>query len=246
MQLLPRAKHAYYAAEGGIYRMSSTASTAKGYRGWGMEGMVAKWYAGLTKKSLDEFKLLARRVTEQIAPGDSVLEVAPGPGYFAIECAKLGDYRVTALDISETFVEIARKNARRDGVQVDFRLGNASEMPFENDSFDFVVCRAAFKNFSAPIGALREMYRVLKPKGRALIIDLRRDTPQHSITQAVDGMHLGRVNGIITKLTFKHMLIKRAYTKSQFENMLSQTSFQRTEIKESLTGLEIVLDKAGS
>jgi ubiquinone/menaquinone biosynthesis C-methylase UbiE len=223
--------------------MSLNASTEKAYRGWGMEGMVAKWYAGLTRKSLDEFKSLARRVTEQIAPGDSVLEVAPGPGYFAIECAKAGDYRVSALDISETFVEIARKNARREGVQVDFRLGNASEMPFESDSFNFLVCRAAFKNFSAPISALKEMYRVLKPGGRALIIDLRRDTTNESIMQAVDDMHLGRVNGMITKLTFKHMLIKRAYTRSQFENMLSQTNFQRTEIKESLTGLEIVLDK---
>lgn len=226
--------------------MSLTESTARGYRGWGMEGMVAKWYAGLTKKSLEEFKQLARRVTEQIAPGDRVLEVAPGPGYFAIECAKLGDYRVSALDISETFVEIARKNARREGVQVDFRLGNASEMPFEDNSFNFLFCRAAFKNFSAPIGALREMYRVLKPNGRALIIDLRRDTSKESIMQAVDDMHLGRVNGLITKLTFEHMLIKRAYTKSQFENMLSQTKFEHVEIKESLTGLEIVLGKAST
>lgn len=194
-------------------------------------------------RNRDEFKCLARRVAEQIAPGDSVLEVAPGPGYFAIECAKSGDYRVSAVDISETFVEIARKNARSEGVQVDFRLGNASEMPFESDSFNFLVCRAAFKNFSAPIGALKEMYRVLKPGGRALIIDLRRDTTNESIKQAVDDMHLGRVNGMITKLTFKHMLIKRAYTRSQFERMLSQTNFQRTEIKESPTGLEIVLDK---
>jgi hypothetical protein len=53
--------------------MSLNASTEKAYRGWGMEGMVAKWYAGLTRKSLDEFKSLARRVTEQIAPGDSIL-----------------------------------------------------------------------------------------------------------------------------------------------------------------------------
>jgi ubiquinone/menaquinone biosynthesis C-methylase UbiE len=209
-----------------------------------MEGMVAKWYAGLTKKSLDEFKALARRVAEQVAPGDGVLEVAPGPGYFAVELAKLGDYRVTALDISVTFVEIVRVNARREGVEVDVRLGNASEMPFQNDTFDFLICRAAFKNFSQPVRALKEMYRVLKPNGRALIIDLRRDTSKESIVQAVDDMKLGRVNGIITKLTFEHMLLKRAYTKSEFENMLSETNFERTEIRESLTGLEILLGKA--
>ncbi len=181
-----------------------------------------------------------------MSPGDSVLEVAPGPGYFAVELAKLRDYRVTALDISATFVEIARANAKREGVNVDVRLGNASEMPFESDTFNFLFCRAAFKNFSAPVGALKEMYRVLKPNGRALIIDLRRDTSKESIMQAVDDMKLGRVNGIITKLTFEHMLLKRAYTKSELEKMLSHTKFEHTEIRESLVGLEILLHKAGT
>ena len=77
----------------------------------GMEGAVARWYASLTKKSMDDFKLLAQRVAGEISSAGSVLEVAPGPGYFAIELAKLGDYRVTGLDISQTFVEIARTNA---------------------------------------------------------------------------------------------------------------------------------------
>ncbi len=88
-----------------------------------------------------------------------------GPGYFAIELAKLGDYRVTGLDISETFVEIARANAAQAGVKVDFRRGDASNLPFPKESFDFLLCRAAFKNFSEPQRALEEMHRVLKPSG---------------------------------------------------------------------------------
>ncbi len=83
----------------------------KAYKGMGMEGFTARWYASLTHKSLDEFKSLARRAAGQIPAGASVLEVAPGPGYFAIELAKLGAYRVTGLDISRTLVEIARANA---------------------------------------------------------------------------------------------------------------------------------------
>jgi 2-polyprenyl-3-methyl-5-hydroxy-6-metoxy-1,4-benzoquinol methylase len=86
-----------------------------------MEGAVAKWYAGLTKKSLKEFQALAQRVAEELRPGSRVLEVAPGPGYFAIELAKLGDYRIAGLDISETFVDIARANAVEANVRVDFR-----------------------------------------------------------------------------------------------------------------------------
>jgi ubiquinone/menaquinone biosynthesis C-methylase UbiE len=224
--------------------MSTYASAAKPYKGWGMEGIVAKWYAGLTKKSLDDFKALARRTSEQIPPQSNVLEVAPGPGYFAIELAKLGNYQITGLDISETFVEIARANAAKARVHVDFRRGNASAMPFPENTFDFLLCRAAFKNFSEPKRALDEMHRVLKPGGQALIIDLRRDASNQSIKQAVDNMNLGVVNAAITQLTFRFMLLKRAYTKSEFEKLISETKFRETEIREDLTGLEIALTKS--
>jgi ubiquinone/menaquinone biosynthesis C-methylase UbiE len=223
--------------------MTAYAYAAKPYKGMGMNGTVARWYAGLTKKSMDDFKAVARRTADQIPKGASVLEVAPGPGYFAIELAKLGNFQITGLDISETFVEIARANAAKAGVRVDFRHGNASSMPFVDDSFDFLLCRAAFKNFSEPQRALEEMYRVLKPGGHGLIIDLRRDASMESINQAVAEMKVGAVNGIITKFTFRHMLLKRAYTKSEFEQMVSRTKFQRAEIHENLLGLEVVLSK---
>ena len=221
--------------------MSVYLSSAKPYKGFGMEGAVAKWYAGLTKKSLEDFRALARRTAEQIPLHSKVLEVAPGPGYFAIELAKLGDYEIAGLDISETFVDIARANAAKAGVRVDFRRGDASNMPFAHETFDFLLCRAAFKNFSEPKRALEEMYRVLKRGGQALIIDLRRDASRESIQQAVDGMNLGVVNAIITKLTFRFMLLKRAYTKGEFEELISATKFHDVKFREDLTGIEILL-----
>ena len=116
-------------------------------------------------------------------------------------------------------------------------------MPFGDETFDFLLCRAAFKNFSEPKRALEEMHRVLKCGGQALIIDLRRDASQESIKQAVDGMNLGVVNAIITKLTFRFMLLKRAYTKCEFEELISATKFNDIKIREDLTGLEILLSK---
>ncbi|MGA2600296.1 MAG: class I SAM-dependent methyltransferase [Bryobacteraceae bacterium] len=223
--------------------MSTYFSTVKPYKGLGMEGAVAKWYASLTKKAMEDFKALARRAAAQVQAGGSVLEVAPGPGYFAIELAKLGDYRISGLDISSTFVEIARTNAAKANVHVDFHHGNASLMPFPDGGFDFICCRAAFKNFGEPKRALQEMNRVLKPGGKALIIDLRRDATKDSIRQAIDGMKLGLVNGVLTKLTFRCMLLKRAYTKSEFEEMIAETEFHGVEIHEDLLGLEILLTK---
>jgi ubiquinone/menaquinone biosynthesis C-methylase UbiE len=225
--------------------MPTHLSTAKAYKGLGMEGAVAKWYAMLTKNALEDFKALARRVAGEIRPGSSVLEVAPGPGYFAIELAKLDNYQITGLDISDTFVEIARANAAEAGVQVDFRRGNASRMPLESERFDFIFCRAAFKNFAEPVLALQEMYRVLKPGGQALIIDLRKDASPESIDESVSAMKLGAVNRFITKLTFRFMLLKRAYTKSDFEQFLAQTKFPKVDIRESPTTLEVLLSTLG-
>lgn len=221
----------------------TAAISEKGFRGMGMEGYTARWYASLTLKSLDEFKTLARRVAAAIPRGSAVLEVAPGPGYFAIELAKLGGYWVTGLDISRSFVKIARANATEAGVGVDFRLGDAAKMPFPDRSFDFLLCRAAFKNFSRPADALQEMYRVLKPGGRALIIDLRADASIESIDDAVDAMHVNPVNAFLTRLTFRFVLLKRAFTRPQFEQMLNRTKFESVDIRQDGIGLELWLSR---
>lgn len=215
----------------------------KAYKGIGMEGPIARWYAKTTHKDIEEFKSLARRMSEGLASGASVLEVAPGPGYFAIELAKLGKYSITGLDISETFIEIARKNARDAGVEVDFQHGNASSMPFEEATFDLIVCRAAFKNFTDPVGALREMRRVLKPSGQAVIIDLRKDTPKEEIYAYVDKMNTGKLNSAFIKLTFRTMLLKRAYTKADFERFIAESGFQKFKIADAPVGFEITLVK---
>jgi ubiquinone/menaquinone biosynthesis C-methylase UbiE len=215
----------------------------KPYKGRGMEGATARWYASLTRNSLDRFQTLARRVATEIPEGARVLEVAPGPGYFAIELAKLGRYTIVGLDISRTLVDIAGRNAAHAGVAVDFRVGDAAHMPFEVQSFDYLFCSAAFKNFTRPLEALREMYRVLKPGGRALIIDLRGDASMESIRRAVKEMHVGGLNALITRLTFRFMLLKRAYTRQQFEQLLAQTDFGPVQIKEDLIAYELSLER---
>jgi ubiquinone/menaquinone biosynthesis C-methylase UbiE len=215
----------------------------KAHKDRGMEGMVAKWYTTNTGKTLDEFTKLARRIADQLPRGSSVLEVAPGPGYFCIELAKLGSYSITGLDISHTFVEIASKKAADAAVRVDFQQGNASSMPFASDTFDFLLCRAAFKNFGQPVRALEEMCRVLKAGGRGLIVDLRKDASLESINHEVDGMGLNAVNKVITKLVFRTFLLKTAYTQQQFQQMLAQANFRSVEIVAAGIGFEISMTK---
>jgi ubiquinone/menaquinone biosynthesis C-methylase UbiE len=207
-----------------------------------MEGMIATWYAKNTGKSIAEFRDLAKRIADGLRPDDRVLEVAPGPGYLAIELAKLGQYWITGLDVSRTFVRIAGDNATRAGVEVDFRLGDAAALPFAGDTFDFIVCRAAFKNFSDPIGALREMHRVLRPGGRALIIDMRRDASGQSIIDQVAKMQLGRIDAFLTRTTLS-ALRKQAYSGQDFERMAGATPFGRCDILEQPLGFEVELAK---
>ena len=218
-------------------------SQDKGYKGMGMEGRIASWYARNTANDMAEFQRLAERVTKTIPSGSRILEVAPGPGYLAIEIARRGSYAITGLDISKTFVEIATANARRASVEVDFRHGNASAMPFADDTFDLILCRAAFKNFSQPVEAMNEMHRVLKPEGRALIIDLRKDASMEDISAYIKDANIGWANSLIYKVTFRYLLIPRAYSRRQFTEMAAGSRFGRAEISESGIGFEVTLRK---
>jgi ubiquinone/menaquinone biosynthesis C-methylase UbiE len=223
-------------------------TAVKAYKGLGMNGMVAKWYATNAGKRADQYKAWADRAAK-IAPGPEVLEVAPGPGLFSIELAQRGlfrnqgTFRITGLDISETFVEIARKNAAEAGVSVDFQHGNASQMPFPDNRFDFIFCSAAFKNFAEPVEALREMFRVLRPGGKALIGDLRKDASREDINHLVDQFGEGAISKAFTKLTFRTMLLKRAYTRAQLMAFVAQSGFGPAEISEESVGIELLLTK---
>jgi ubiquinone/menaquinone biosynthesis C-methylase UbiE len=221
---------------------TNSAVPSKAFKGMGMEGFIANWYARQTGKNLDEFKKLARQLSSQIKAGDRVLEIAPGPGYLAIELFKLTRCRMIGLDISRTFVGIAIANAEKAGVDVCFEQGDASDMPYPANAFNFIVCRAAFKNFARPLVALNEMHRVLKPGGTALVIDLRKDFSSQAIREYTEGK--GLINGAIIKWTFNTMLKRRAYTQEGITKLASQSQFGGSELRLDPIGFELWLHKA--
>jgi ubiquinone/menaquinone biosynthesis C-methylase UbiE len=213
----------------------------KGYKGVGMEGFLASWYARQTAKDLDEFKNTAHRLASQIKSGFRVLEIAPGPGYLAIELTKLTGCRMVGVDISRTFVRLATENARRAGVDIAFEEGDAADLPAPADGFDFIVCRAAFKNFVRPLAALNEMFRVLKPGGTALIMDLRKDFSPQDVNDYVRGK--GAINGTIIKWIFNTLLKSRAYTVEGINHLAAQSQFRRCDLRVGSIGFELWLRK---
>jgi ubiquinone/menaquinone biosynthesis C-methylase UbiE len=90
------------------------------------------------------------------------------------------------------------------------------------------------------------MYRVLKPGGRAIILDLRKDASMEDINAYIKRSDLGWINSLLYKVTFRHLLIPRAYSKAQFMEMASRSHFGVSEINEAELGFEIVLRKERS
>jgi hypothetical protein len=144
----------------------------KPYRGLAMEGPIARWYARIRDND-PQHEAICRQISQGVPAGGRILEVAPGPGYLAIELAKLDKFHVVGLDISKSFVEIARAKAGEAGVEVDFRHGNASECPSLPTPSTSRLC-----------GGVQELTQPVQPSGRctacraaAPINDLRRDAP---------------------------------------------------------------------
>jgi len=101
-----------------------------------------------------------------------LLDVACGPGVVTAAIAPAAA-SVVALDATDAMLEKARARcARAHLANVLFRRGDAEHLPFDEAHFDGVVTRLAVHHFADPQGALTEMFRVLRPGGTAVIVDV--------------------------------------------------------------------------
>lgn len=210
----------------------------------GIYGKQAYQYARWTRADMEEYAKLAQKIAGLVNEGDHILEVASGPGYTLIELARLGSYHLTAMDISSTFVEIGKANVKEAGLNIDFLEGNVSRIPFEENHFDFIVNRAAFKNFREPVTALKEMYRVLNSGGKILIQDLRPDAPAREINKYINRMKASFFQKLVQKIIFHLFLTRAAHSREEFEQFLSQAAITNYSIQEDHgIGYEIRINK---
>src|SRR5213593_3139800 len=103
-----------------------------------------------------------------IIEGDAVLDVAGGAGEPSLTIAErvAPTGSVTCTDVTSEIVAAAESEAQRRGVtNVIFQQCSADSLPFENNSFDAVVCRLGVMFFPDPLAALREMLRVTRREG---------------------------------------------------------------------------------
>jgi ubiquinone/menaquinone biosynthesis C-methylase UbiE len=207
----------------------------------GIEGFFAHKYDEFARSpvSMAHYRWVAAEVARRVRSG-KILEIGPGPGYIAIEIAKLlPKAEIVGLDVSRTMVEIANRNAAEAGVadRIVFRLGNAAQMPFFAESFDFVVSSGSLHHWKELVRIFNEVYRVLKNGGEALIGDLRRDAPRELKDELAAG-----IDSWLMRWGLRHSF-GEAYTRHEILELLIQTSFSDYEVAEDGAGLSITLGK---
>lgn len=126
-----------------------------------------------------------------VEPGNRVLDVACGTGIVArLAAESVGqEGRVVGLDLNQAMLDVAR----RLGSGIEWRQGDAANLPFSDDAFDIVFCQAALMFFPDPAAALREMARVVDPNGTVAIQvwDRTADQPAYRPFIEVAARHAG-------------------------------------------------------
>jgi ubiquinone/menaquinone biosynthesis C-methylase UbiE len=187
------------------------------------------------------FEPYARDLVERARPiGASarILDLGCGTGIVArVLRERLGGAAtIVAVDKSPPMIEKARSVAP----EVDFRLGDAMDLPFANGSFDLVLCQEMLQFVPDRLAALREVRRVLTPGGRFLTSTWRprSEQPFHDALGRVAERHMGRSNDARFSLdgpALAHALIDAGFSDVRVETVSLTECFREFSVRMNAT-----------
>jgi len=108
----------------------------------------------------------------RIHGGEAVLDAACGTGDLTILFRRAGAGRVVGLDFCPEMLDIARK--KFPASEIEWMAGDAMALPFEAGQFDVASTALGLRNMADPVAALREFFRVLRRRGRLVVLEFRR------------------------------------------------------------------------
>ncbi|MCP8304190.1 MAG: methyltransferase domain-containing protein [archaeon] len=121
-----------------------------------------------TSREVDMFSRILK-----LSPEDKILDLCCGQGRHSLELARRGFKYVEGLDRSHYLIQRAKSSAKKDGLNVRFREGDARKLPYPPDTFDVVLILGNsfgyFDTIQDDLRVLEEIFRVLKPWGKVLI-----------------------------------------------------------------------------
>jgi ubiquinone/menaquinone biosynthesis C-methylase UbiE len=129
----------------------------------------------------------------QVKQGDCVLEVGCATGTLSLAAKRQAGPTgsVFGIDIIPGMIEVSREKAIQAKLDVTFQLGNIEDIPFSNGHFDVVMCSFMIFHMSEEVRhkGIKEIYRVLKPQGKLLVLDLA--LPPHPVSRRIIKLLLG-------------------------------------------------------
>ena len=136
---------------------------------------VSDWYDKKYRESGDDTRRSVKaffQIEKMIPEGSNgILDVGCGRGEFLEYLSKKGFRNLAAIDISEEAIAFVKKILP----DCDARVSIGEKMPFDNDSFELILCLGVLEHFLDIEGGIKEMQRVLKPGGKALIMVPNKD-----------------------------------------------------------------------
>ena len=147
--------------------------------------------------SMNVDKLWRRHALREIVDGSAqrILDVACGTGDSAISIAKAAGEgsTVTGVDISEGMMSLVEGKAKKAGVEdrIDLKVADGEALPYDDGVFDRVTCAFGIRNFEHKEKGLSEFLRVLKPGGKAVILEL--SVPQNRLVRWAYDLYFTRL-----------------------------------------------------
>lgn len=174
-----------------------------------------------------------RMIAAESIGKDSVLEIGSGPGTLAV---KLKSNKIYCLDpipeMHEAAVKKIKKIKKQDLERYKFILGFAESIPLKDDFFDVVFCAFSFRDFFDKRKSLKEIYRVLKPGGKLVILDIAKHNSLYSnliyfyIKNIASRLSRGRKEMKALSETYKAFAPPKYYA-----NIMREIGFSEIKIK---------------
>jgi len=107
-----------------------------------------------------------------------ILDMATGTADFAIEAMSLKPEKIIGVDISEGMLDVGRKKLKKMKLdqRIELKLGDSERIPFDDNIFDAIIVAFGVRNFENLEQGLADMYRVLKPGGKVVVLEFSKPT----------------------------------------------------------------------